>query len=292
MIDGKNHYLTSRLVLWTTLGLLSLLLWVKVSTGLEVNSLSLLSESLHTAIAGFSLLISWLAVTSTDRPTGQEIYGHGRRETALVLLFAIALSLAWVELTRQTLEVILNWGTSTATIRATIPLLQLLGLLVALTLSLALFNRTQGRILDYPILHFNANQLFKDALLLALVTGSLAGVWWGETLFDAIAALMLLILALDSFWQVLCWQLPLLVEQIAIAPEAIEALIDEVEGVARCYNVRARGVVGRLAYISMHLTLEKPVKAMTPQIARSIEKVLRDRYGPIQVTLIVEQERR
>lgn len=288
MTNGKNHYLTSRLVLWTTLGLLALLLWVKVATGLDVNSLSLLSESLHTAIAGFSLLVSWLAVTNIDRPTGQEIYGHGKRETVLVLLFTIALSWAWFDLARSTLIVLLNWGTPTTSIRANLPLLQLLGLLVALTLGLGLFNRVQGRILNYPILSFNANQLFKDAFLLAIVAGSIAGVWWGEPLFDAIASLMLLILALDNFWQVLCWHFPLLLEQVAIAPEMIEELIDEVEGVKKCYNVRSRGMVGRLVYISMHLTLEPKIKAMTPQIARSIEKVLRDRYGPIQVTLIVE----
>ncbi|MEC4803631.1 MAG: cation diffusion facilitator family transporter [Jaaginema sp. PMC 1079.18] len=288
MTDGKNHYQISRLVLWMTLGLLLLLLWAKVSTGLEVHSLSVLSESLHTAIAGFSLLVSWLAVMEIDRPTGREIYGHGKRETVLVLGSAIALSWFWIDLFRSTLEAILNWGTPVTEIRVSLPLIQLLGLLVALTLGLALLNSNQGRKLNYPILRFNGVQLFKDGFLLALATGSLAGVWWGESLFDAIASLMLLILALDSFWQVLNWHFPLLLENRAIAPETIVELIQEIEGVKGCHNVRSRGIVGRLVYISMHLTLEPKIKALTPQIARSIEKTLRDRYGPIQVTLVVE----
>jgi divalent metal cation (Fe/Co/Zn/Cd) transporter len=260
----------------------------------EIHSLSLLSESLHTLIACFSLLFSWCAVTSPDRPTGHEIYGHGKRETCLVLFFAVAVVIAWMGLLFFCIQqLIAAWYQAELPfpVRANIRLLQFLGLLVATTLGLGLLNRVQARIRRYPILRFNANQLFKDAGLMVLTFGSLAGVWWGEPLFDLLTAAILLILAVEGFWQVLVWHFPLLVEPTAIAPEVLEQAIGKIDGVAHCYNVKSRGIIGRLVYISMHLILEPGDNKLAPQVARKIEQVLRDRYGPVQITCTIESDR-
>jgi len=292
MTEKPNRYPTSRLILWIGFWLVLALLWVKIWTGWDVKSLSLLSSSLHTLIAGFSLLFGWLTVISRDRPTGEAIYGHSKRETVLVLLLAIGLGFACVWLSwlcvRQ-LIAIYDWENLLFPIRVTRPLMQLLGLLVAATLSLGLLHRVQGRILSHPILRFSANQLFKEAGFTALAAGSLAGVWWGEPLFDVLLAAILIVLAVDSFWDAIGWHFPLLVEQSAIAPEAIEQLVGEIEGVVRCNNIQAKGLVGRLVYISMNLRLDPKTREKTPQIARKIEKILRERYGPVQVTFAIEQ---
>lgn len=177
-------------------------------------------------------------------------------------------------------------------VQVNIPLLQFLGAIVAATLGLGLLHRIQSRTCGYPILRFNATQLFKDAGLMALTVASLIGVWWsGEPLIDLLAAAILLILAVEGFWQVFVGYFPLIVEQTAIAPEVIERTIVEVEGVARCYNIKSRGIIGRLVYISMNLVLEPHNAKLAPQIARQIEQVLRDRYGPVQITCTIENHR-
>lgn len=294
MTDRQNHYLISRIIVWVTLWLMFLLFGVKVLTGWEMKSLSLLAESLHALIVCFSLLFSWLAIISSDRPTGREIYGHGKRETFLVFLLAIIVAfgcagLLW--LCALQLMAIARQADLPFPVRVTLPLLQLLGFLVVTTLGLGIFNRVQSRIRRYPMLRFNANQIFKETGLTALVIASLGGVWWGEPLFDVLMAMMLAILALDSFWQLISWHWPLLIEQTAIAPEVLEQLVKEVEGVAHCDNIRSRGLVGRFFYIDMHLILESGEKTLAPKVARQIEQAIRDRYGPVQITLAIENEK-
>lgn len=291
MTEKPHRYLTSRLVLWISFWMMVLLLGVKVSTGWDVKSLSLLAGALHTLIICSSLLFSWLMVASRDRPAGESIYGHSKRETALVLLLAIGLGFACIALLWlciQQLNAVFQWENLLFPIRVTPPLLQLIGLLVAATLGLGLLNRVQGRILKHPLLRFSANQLFKEAGFTALVAGSLAGVWYGEPLFDILLAAIMIVLAADSFWHIIGRQFPLLVEQTAIAPETIEQLVCEIEGILSCDNIQSKGLVGRLVYISMNLHLDPKAREQTPQIARQIEKVLRERYGSVQVTFTIE----
>ncbi|MDY6781566.1 MAG: cation transporter [Cyanobacteriota bacterium] len=293
MNDRKNQYLTSRLILWVTLWLMVLLLGVKVSTGWKIQSLSLLSAALHSLITCLSLLFGWLTITRSDRPTGGEIHGHGRRESFFALFGVAAVSVSWLRLFFFCLQQLLGAWQQTLpfSVQATLPRLQFLGAIVAATLGLGLAHRVQSRICGYPILRFNANQLFKDAGLTALSVVSLIGVWVGEPLIDLLGAAILLILAVEGFWQVFVGYFPLMVEQTAIAPEVIERAIVEVEGVARCYNIRSRGIIGRFVYISMNLSLEPDYSKLAPQIARQIEQVLRDRYGPLQITCTIESRR-
>ncbi|MBD2576097.1 cation transporter [Oscillatoria sp. FACHB-1406] len=293
MTDRQDRYFISRSVLWATLWLTILLLGAKVWMGWEFQSLALLAQSLHSEIATFSLLFSWLAVTSPDRPTGEEIYGHGKRETFLVLLFAVSFAVAWLGLAffcLQQLAAIWNQAPLPFPVRANLPMLQFLGLFLVATLALALLDRIQARICRYPMLRFNAEQLFKDAGLMLLTLASAIGVWWGEPLFDSIAAAILLVLALEGFWRVLIWHFPLLVEQTAIAPEVLERTILKIDGVIKCYNIKSRGLIGRFVYISISLVLESGDRQLAPKVARKIEQVLRERYGPIQITCTIETD--
>lgn len=293
MADRQDRYFISRSVLWATLWLTILLLGAKVWTGWEFQSLGLLAQSLHTDLAAFSLLFSWLAATSPDRPTGEEIYGHGKRETFLVLFFTVSFVVAWLGLAffcLQQLAAIWNQASLPFPVRANLPLLQFSGLFLVATLGLALLDRIQARVCRYPILRFNAEQLFRDAGLMLLTLVSAIGVWWGEPLFDSIAAAILLVLALEGFWRVLIWHFPLLVEQTAIAPEVLERTILKIDGVTKCYNIKSRGLIGRFVYLSMSLILESGDRQLAPQVARKIEQVLRQRYGPIQITCTIETD--
>jgi divalent metal cation (Fe/Co/Zn/Cd) transporter len=48
--------------------------------------------------------------------------------------------------------------------------------------------------------------------------------------------------------------LPWLVDEMAIAPEAIYAIALQVPGVINCHDIASRGLLGRQAFIEMHLT--------------------------------------
>lgn len=293
MTEGNYRYRTGRLVLLATLWLTLFILSVKVSAGWATRSLSLLAESLHTLITCFSAILSLLALTRADRPIRHEVYGHGKRETALTLLLAAFLGffcLYLLGMAGQQLAAAWREGTLSFPVHVSLPLLQMLGVIILASIGLALVGIFQARAIRHPTLHFNARELLKDAGYTLLVLGGLLGVWWGLLWLDLVLAIILVILAVTSFWHVVNWQLPLLVEQTAIAPEVLTQIACQVSGVTHCYKIQSRGIVGRLVYIQMHLILHPEFNSVASIIAERIEGAIRERYGSVQMTFYLDED--
>ncbi|MGC8715207.1 MAG: cation transporter dimerization domain-containing protein, partial [Leptodesmis sp.] len=89
-------------------------------------------------------------------------------------------------------------------------------------------------------------------------------------------------------WQVLNRQLPSLMQQVAIAPEALTAAVRQVEGILHCYAIQSRGLVGRLVYIEMRLILHPECMTVASTIAARVERVIRQQFGPVKVVLHME----
>lgn len=292
MTNGQNRYRASRLVLVATLWVTLFVLSVKVSAAWVTRSLSLLAESLHTLIASFSTLVSLLALTQTERPTGSQVWGHGKREAAIAIAIAAFLGYATINLFGMSVSQLAGVGgrVSPFTVRVSLPLLQLLGVVVAASLGLAFMGVYQAKVLNSPLLRFNAGQLLRDAWLTTLALLALLGVWWGVMWLDVVAAILFTFVAITSFWRTLNWQLPLLVQQTAIAPEVLAQIARSVGGVTHCYQIRSQGIVGRMVYVQMHLILHPDFNHAANAIAERIEGAIRARYGSVQTTFYIDDE--
>jgi divalent metal cation (Fe/Co/Zn/Cd) transporter len=116
------------------------------------------------------------------------------------------------------------------------------------------------------------------------------GVWVGWVWLDAVLAILLVLLALGSCWQIVNWQLPLLVEQSAIAPEALAQIVREVGGVSHCYQIQSKGLVGRFVQVQMRIIVHPDFTSFTSLILERIETTIQERYGSVQVTLSIDDD--
>ncbi|MGB7519277.1 MAG: cation transporter [Spirulinaceae cyanobacterium] len=293
MNQGEKRYRTSRLVLFVMLWLILFILSVKASAGWVTTSLSVLAECFYTLSVSFSILLSLLAITSSDRPLGKHIYGHGIRETILTFL-AVALAslgsaaLLWF----SSQQLIAAWYSKDIPFAAdvSVHLMQIIGVSGGVNLLLGILGVFQGRSLSNPALSFNGIQLIKDGVLTLVVIGGFFGNWWGLIWIDLILPIVLVLLTVVNFWQVIKWQLPLLVRQTAIAPEVLAEIALQVNGVTHCYKIQSRGIVGRLIYIQMHLVVHPDFHGVTGVIAEEIEARICEGYGPVQMTFYIDEE--
>ncbi|MBW4582997.1 MAG: cation diffusion facilitator family transporter [Tildeniella nuda ZEHNDER 1965/U140] len=293
MAEAQGRHWASRQVLLASLWLTLLVLVVKVWIGWATQSLSLLAESLQTLINGFSILLSAIATTS-PYPTSRETGGHGRLEAILALLLAAFMGFACLSLlvvSVQQLEAIAQVATTLLPVRMSPPLFQLLGVVMATNFCLACFQRYESGLLENPALRFSANHLFQDTWLMLPVLAALVGVRRGYPWLDPLLAVLLLIAAVCNCWQVFNWQLPSLMKQMAIAPEALAQTIHQVEGITHCYGIQSRGVVGRQVFVEMHLILHPECMNVARSIAERVERVIRDRYGPAKVVIYIDSDR-
>ncbi|MBD1863817.1 MULTISPECIES: cation diffusion facilitator family transporter [Trichocoleus] len=280
-------------VLLATLWLTLLIFAVKVWAGWAAKSLSLLAESVHTLINGFSTLLSLLAVTSPHRTSGREVWGHGRLES-IGALFLVALlgfsSLSLLGGALKQLEASTRNAAVPFEVSINLPLIQLLGVAIAIGICLAFFERYEARVLESAALRLNANHILQDAWLSVVVLIGLVGVWRGYVWLDPLLAIIVIFVAIRSCWRVLNWQLPLLVRQVAIAPEILAQLARQVEGVTHCYRIQSRGIVGRQVFVEMYLVLHPEFLGAARVIAERVEGTIRERYGPVQTIIHIDTD--
>ncbi|MCA1993237.1 MAG: cation diffusion facilitator family transporter [Coleofasciculus sp. S288] len=290
MTAGQKRDRAGRLILFTTLWLMLFILSVKVSAAWAARSLSLMAESLHTLLVSFSTLLSLLRINPSNLPASPVVYGHGKRETIITFLLVAFLGSAGLNLlvlSAQQLTVATLGAMLMFSARVSVPLIQLLGLVILTSMGLALLGLHQGRILGNPALRFNAGQLLKDVCLTLIVLIGLLGVAWGWVWLDLVLAILLVLLAVASCWQIVKWQLPFLVQQTAIAPEAIAQIVRQVVGVTHCYQIQSRGIVGRFVYIQMHLVIHPEFTGFRSLIAERIRGEIQERFGPVQITFYI-----
>ncbi len=302
MTEAQNRHRASQYVLLAMLWLTLLVLVVKVWAGWAVHSLSLLAEAMHTLIEGFSTVLSLITLTSSYRGSvrghgrewGLELGGHDIPEAIVALVLVALLGFSGCNL------VVMSVRALAATIQPTIvldavqmswQLAQLVGVVIAISFCLATFARYEARVLENASLRFHANYILQDAWLTVLVLVGLAGVGQGYGWLDPLLALLLVATMVANCWRTLNWQLPLLVRQTAIAPEALAQTIHQVEGITHCYKLRSYGVVGRLVFVEMHLVLHPECFGIARSIAERVEGAIRDRYGPVQAVIHIDRDR-
>ena len=123
---------------------------------------------------------------------------------------------------------------------------------------------------------------------LSPVLAGLIGVWSGWQWLDVALSFPVALLVFVSAWSVLRSNLPGLVDEMAIAPEAIHSAVMEVPGVLNCHSIASRGLIGRQVFIEMHLVTQAQDVETAHGITEAIEAKLQERYGPSRVLIHVE----
>lgn len=272
--------------LWVTLMVLAIKVWI----GWATKSLSLATSALHSLVTSFSLLLSLLALSAPCAPR-REPWGHTRLESGLTLSLVGFLGAAYCFLVGVAVQHIgFLSETHTAPLQLNSAVFQLLAGITLISLALSIVGRYQALTLENVMLRFSFSQSLLDAGLMLLVLVGLSGVAFGLPWMDLAIAVLGVLLMAFNLWQIVNWQLPSMVRQVAIAPEAIARTARRVEGILHCYNIQTRGMVGRMVYVEMRLLLHPECATVAPAIVQRLERLIMQQYGPAKVIIHVESD--
>lgn len=279
-------------LLLTWLWLILMVLGVEAIAGWMTQSLLILAEALHTFIDAFSIVLSLMAVSDSHRTLGREVWGHGRTEVAGTLGVVSFLGFTGLSLIFAALQQATNAFSGQLTpfpVSIDRPMVYLMAAMVALSLLVALYAYTRSRTLDSLTLTFSTYHVLGDAWLSATAMAGIIAIWQQQYWVDACLAVLLTAFSVRSLWQVLHEQLPTLLRPMAIAPEAIAHVVNQVEGVTRCMRIRSRGLVGRQVWIELHLALHPEFLGVAHIVGERVEAALRLQYGPLRTQIWVEE---
>ncbi|MBF2037078.1 MAG: cation transporter [Leptolyngbyaceae cyanobacterium T60_A2020_046] len=277
-----------RLVLVLTLVLNVLVVVLKSVVGLWTGSLSLLADALHSVTDSannvLGLVTNHLASPQPDR---DHPYGHQKYEAIGALGIAAFLGIACFEILTSAIERI--WTGGDPVVMSSLALWILL-LVLGINILVAFYERRVGLKLGSKILIADAHHTMSDVWITISVIGGLIGVWLGIQWLDVAIAFPVAILVFKSGWTVLRDNLPWLVDEMAIAPEAIHATVMQIPGVLNCHNIASRGVLGRQIFIDMHLIVKPTSVEDAHIITENVEAILNEKYGPARITIHVEPQ--
>ena len=275
-----------RKVLIITLLLNLFVMGLKALVGYWTGSLSLLADALHSVTDSANNVLGLIASKfSSPQPDREHPYGHHKFEAVGALGIASFLGIACFEIVQGAIERILK---GSEPIKITPPELWLLLIVLGVNIFVAFYERSVGRRVGSSILIADATHTMSDIWITISVIAGLIGVWLGYQWMDLVFAFPVALLVFWSGWSVLKENLPWLVDQMAIAPEAIYAIAISVPGVINCHAIASRGVLGRQVFIEMHLIVDAPDVETAHQITEEVESRLEERFHPVRILIHVE----
>jgi cation diffusion facilitator family transporter len=258
---------------------------LKLVVGVATGSFAVLGDAIHSLGDVANNAVAWFVVRVSARPPDRDHpYGHRKFETLAVFVLATLLTVLGIELA---LGAIRRESQPTPGDTWALPLM-LVVLLV--NVSLALWEGAWARRLKSDILGADARHTLADVLTTVVVIAgwqvSARGYPWIDTLCALAVAIFVLGLAFGLFRRAI----PILVDRIAVDPEAVAAAVKTVPGVRRVKDVRSRST-GSSAAIDMVVTVDANASTGDAHaIADAIEDQLNARFSIEDVTIHVEPE--
>lgn len=283
-----DHRQEVRQVLITTLLLNISVMLIKVGLGWWTGSLSLFADALHSITDSannvLGLTMNQLASPEPDR---EHPYGHQKFDAIGALGIAAFLGIACFEILESSVGHLFGHH---AVVEMSPIVIGLLLVVLAMNIFVAIYERHVGQRVNSSILLSDAQHTMSDIWVTVMVLLGLTGVWLGYQWVDILLAFPVCILVFASGWSVLQQNLPWLVDEIAIAPEAIHEAAMAVPGVINCHEIASRGLLGRQTFIEMHLIVDSDSVEIAHKITEQVEAILSQKFAPVRTTIHVEPQ--
>lgn len=290
VLDNRSEV---RKVLLITLLLNLFVMALKAVVGFLTGSLSLQADALHSVTDSANNVLGLFASRfSSPQPDRDHPYGHQKFEAVGALGIAAFLGIACFEILQGGIERLFKELTP---VNISASELWLLLIVLGVNIFVTYYERGVGKRVGSPILIADAQHTMSDVWVTITVLAGLIGVWQAKQLnlpqlqwLDVILSFPVALLVFYSGWKVLTENLPWLVDEMAIAPEAIRDVVMQVPGVINCHDIASRGLLGRQVFIEMHMIVDAVDVESAHEITEDVENRLEERFSPVRVLIHVE----
>lgn len=278
-----------RSVLWWVLLANLVVILAKVLVGIHSGSIAVLGDAAHSGIDAVNNVVGLAAVRlAAEPPDERHPYGHGKFETLAALAVAAFLSVSCFELIQGAIGRLIEGGR--APDLQPIMFFVLAGAMVVNS-GVAWREARAGRRLGSELLRADARHTASDVLVTAgVLVGLILTRAFGWVWADAVLALLVALVVARSGYEILRDTIPVLVDERATDPQAIEGAALSVEGVRGASQIRSRGRAGEgFAELTIHVARHESVVS-AHEIADEVERHVAMKMSFTDVTVHVEPE--
>lgn len=286
MISQELYYRGVRRVLVITLCLNLAVVVGKLIIGLLANALSVISDAVHSSTDAINNVVGLLIVrVATAEADEEHPYGHRKFES--LAGFSVG-GLLWVtcfEIAQNALRRLLYPTDAELDVSA----LTMAGMTATMLVNLFvyLYERRAGERLGSHYLIADSLHTRSDIYVSAAILAGLILMRMGWSWLDPVLALVVSGLIAHAGWQIFQRTVPVLVDAAPLSSARIQALVMDVPGVQRAYEIRSRSD-GQQTYVELNLEVNAKDVYRAHLVTEEVERRLVEALGPSQITIHVE----
>lgn len=275
-----------RKVLIYTLILNSLVAIAKVLYGYITNSVAMMSDGFHSIFDGTSNVIGLVGIWIASHPPDENHpYGHKKYETLFTIIIAAMLFTTCLQILKK---VYLSFYEDHKTIVTQISFLIML-MTMGVNIFVMLYEKRKGKQLGSEFLVADAMHTKSDVFVSLTVIISLVFTRMGYQHADTIVALIIAFFIARIGYEILKSASDILVDTVCMDNSAIEFVVNGIEGVKGCHDIRTRGSANS-AYVDLHIFVDGNMSTeKSHEIADKIEEKIKQEF-PSVVDIVVHIE--
>ena len=231
---------------------------LKIIFGMTGHSHALIADGIHSLsdllIDGLVLIASHFGSKAADE---NHPYGHGRIETAAIVLLGFILAIAGIGIIYDASKVIVS---KQLPVRPDFYVLLIAVFSVLFNEVLYWYTKRIAKQINSQLLNANAWHHRSDSASSLIVVLGTGAAWLGFGLYDAIAAIIVGLMIIKMAWQ-FCWHSLQELVDTALddsTVEKIKAMIISVPGVRALHHLRTRSVGGAV-FCDLHILVDPKI---------------------------------
>jgi cation diffusion facilitator family transporter len=265
-----DRYTAVARVLTRVLVLNLLVAVAKIALGLATGAVSVLSDGFHSLTDSASNVVAMVGVRiARQPPDADHPYGHRKFETMasvgiLLFLLLVLVQILWAAFERL--------QTPAAPAVETLSFI-VMGVTVIVNIAVVRYERQAGHRLSSEVLLADAHHTQSDLFTSLTVIAALAGVRAGYPLLDPVAAILVAGFIAHACWEIFQDTTRILSDQMVIAADDLQRVVDTVPEVLGCHQLRSRGSADHV-FVDLHIWMDP---AMRLDEAHRVSHVVKDR---------------
>ena len=282
----KNSAVQIRKVLIYTLILNSCVAAAKVFYGYTTSSVAMMSDGFHSFFDGFSNVVglvgTWIA---SHPPDEKHPYGHSKYETFFTIIIAVMIFVTCFEILKKVYLFFIDGYKTSVTSISFVVMFITMGVNIFVTL----YESKKGKELGSTFLIADAKHTKSDILASIAVITSLFFSRKGYYLADPIVGIVITFFIARIGYEILKDASDILVDTICMDTSAIKFVVNSIDGVKGCHDIRTRGSV-HSTYLDLHVIVGSDLSTeKSHEIADNIEKEIKKEFPSI-VDIVVHIE--
>jgi len=285
-ISITNNAPQIRKVLIYTLILNSAVAMAKVIYGYITNSIAMTSDGFHSLFDGVSNILGLIGIWIASHPPDEDHpYGHKKYETLFTVIIAVMIFATCFQILKQAYHSIAEYHKTDVTGMS----FAVMFVTMAVNVFVTIYERKKGIELKSEFLVADSMHTKSDILASIAVIVSLIITKSGYRFADAAVGAVIAVLIARIGYEILKKASDVLVDTICIDTAAIESVINSVEGVKGCHDIRTRGTEHSIN-LDLHILVEPKMSAEEAhKIADSVEEKIKGSF-PAVTDIVVHIE--